>query len=99
MNTYTKAVFITLIIFFDNFNAKLIITPDNIGNELVCDRFESKICMNGGTCVDWSKMFNIYGDNEVCICKFGFYGPHCEYVDEMGLFRRGSRVKRRTYAI
>ena len=94
MKTYSTVVFVAMILFFDKFTARVILSPENIGTALECDKLESKICMNNGVCVDWARMFNVYGEHESCVCQYGFYGPHCEYADERVLFKRDSRVRR-----
>ena len=55
-------------------------------DSLSCDGEQSLVCMNGGVCVDFGKIgrFRFRGGvqgHQSCICSFGFYGPHCEYVE------------------
>merc|ERR1712032_1486090 len=59
-------------------------------NALQCDRPNSKICLNGGACVDFSKLRYKSENKEVsrvylypqmsCQCPQKFFGPHCEYA-------------------
>ena len=78
-------------------NARYYLSPNHVDNELKCDSIDSKICLNGGICADWSKLLNIYGRHEVCVCQTGFYGPHCEFVDEHEFLKLGSRKRRFWY--
>ncbi len=48
-----------------------------------CTNQNSPICMNGGGCFSYYRVTRGYSDYESCICEAGFYGPHCEYKNEM----------------
>jgi len=76
------------------------VTPEMVisNRSIICNSVDSKICQNGGICADWgrvARMFGKRGGFESCICRIGFYGPHCEYKNEYYHGGRCSRVKRR----
>merc|ERR1711997_133573 len=48
-----------------------------------CTKHNSPICMNGGGCFSYYKITQGYIDHDICFCEAGFYGPHCEYKNEM----------------
>ena len=73
--------------------SKVYFSPENVDSQLECNTMHSKICLNGGVCADWSKLLNVYpGSYENCICMNGFYGPHCEYMDELYFARKSSEM-------
>ena len=78
----------------------LVITYVYINRSIICDSFDSKISRNGGICVDWSRVINVFGNRgsfESCVCRIGFYGPHCEYRNEDFHAVRNLRMKRRSW--
>ena len=56
----------------------------NLASEIACISFNQPICLNQGLCVDWALLQPTYKfGNEECLCRDGFYGPRCEYSDEV----------------
>merc|ERR1712046_178839 len=48
-----------------------------------CTNPDSPICMNGGACFSYFRVTRGYSNLEKCVCEAGFFGPHCEYKNEM----------------
>ena len=53
--------------------------------QLECDTPDSLTCRNGGLCVDLSKLVITKFNTPIqrCHCKTGFYGPNCDYKNEI----------------
>ena len=98
-NQYTMdiryIIAISLILTSSTISAKIYLTPELIDEDLQCNEFNNRICMNGGVCADFSILFGWYEINPACVCQRGFYGPSCEYADEGFIRSRESRMKRR----
>ena len=78
-------------------NAKTYLRPELVDSQLKCDGLDSRVCLNGGVCADWSKLSGFYVNHEACVCANGFYGPNCEYSDEHSQFSQSAspRIRRR----
>merc|ERR1711976_1012419 len=48
-----------------------------------CIGQNSPICMNGGSCFSYFRVTRGYSNLEKCVCEAGFFGPHCEYKNDM----------------
>ena len=49
---------------------------------LECDTDDAPICINGGVCLDSSKLNSLWMNFDygmACVCPKSYYGPHCEF--------------------
>ena len=73
----TLLTFLTVLL-LQSTNAKTAF-PSSL-SELECDSgASSMICLNGGMCVDFGKILNT--NYQECHCKYGFYGPNCDFQE------------------
>jgi len=41
-----------------------------------------RICLNTGTCLNFSAFTSNTGNDEICVCAERFFGPNCEFTDD-----------------